>query len=243
MTNKTAVCAIAASVLVVTASLSPPAFAQSGATSSGQTKNMISASAAYRAGLRHGIALRSAYVRGYIDGTRMVVSRPRRIPSIQPFGPPDILPTIHRATALQIMTSRLAAPLHTRACTRPPKSRTSRLAMPPHRQSPNIRRRRIAIAWRAIDPSTQHPEPFWPMTATVTSVSNNSQPRPLLGRGLPPQGNHSSACAHLRVVPCRLSKAVNVRCWPKLGSSLRRSDMSGVRGKPEGAGARSKRRD
>ena len=42
----------------------------------------------------------------------------------------------------------------TRACTRPPKSRTDmwRLAMPPHRQSRNIRRRRIAIAWRAIDP-------------------------------------------------------------------------------------------
>jgi BA14K-like protein len=75
MTNKTAVCAIAASVLVVTASLSLPVFAQSGSASSGHTKKMYSTSAAYRAGLRHGIALRSAYDRGYIDGTRMVVSR------------------------------------------------------------------------------------------------------------------------------------------------------------------------
>ncbi len=75
MTNETAVCAIAASVLALTASLSLPAFAQSGSASSGHTKKMISTSAAYRAGLRHGIALSSAYVRGYIDGTRMVVSR------------------------------------------------------------------------------------------------------------------------------------------------------------------------
>jgi hypothetical protein len=75
MTNETAVCAIAASVLVVTASLSLPAFAQSGSASSGQTKKMISTSAAYRAGVRHGIAVRSAYVRGYIEGTRMVVNR------------------------------------------------------------------------------------------------------------------------------------------------------------------------
>jgi BA14K-like protein len=75
MTNKTAVCAIAASVLVAAASLSLPAFAQSGSAFSGHTKKIISTSAAYRAGLQHGIALRSAYDRGYIDGTRMVASR------------------------------------------------------------------------------------------------------------------------------------------------------------------------
>jgi BA14K-like protein len=75
MTNKITVCVIAASVLVVAVSGSLPALAQSGSASSGHTKKMISTSAAYRAGLQHGIALRSAYDRGYIDGTRMVVSR------------------------------------------------------------------------------------------------------------------------------------------------------------------------
>jgi BA14K-like protein len=72
--TKKAVLTIAASVLLVMASLSLPAFAQSGSASSGHTTKMISTSAAYRAGVRHGIALRSAYVSGYIDGTRMVVS-------------------------------------------------------------------------------------------------------------------------------------------------------------------------
>ena len=95
MTNKTVVCAIAASVLVVTTSLSLPAFAQSGSASSGHTQKMISTSAAYRAGLRHGIALRSAYDRGYIDGMRMVVSR-SSVYSVNPTIPSSGYSTDHQ---------------------------------------------------------------------------------------------------------------------------------------------------
>jgi hypothetical protein len=77
MTNKIAACAIAASVVAVTASFPLPAFAQDAWAHSDHTQRMISNSAAYRAGLRHGIAVRSAYNQGFRDGVGRIADRSR----------------------------------------------------------------------------------------------------------------------------------------------------------------------